>query len=150
MAAEQADALADQLLKMLCEMLPNTNGTAKHLAVEGEIWPWRKILAQVFAMCLKLKTRLALSERLYELYTPLIGSVTSVGLMLDECGEEIETGQTVKICLMPAVVEYEAKDLGMDFDDFLLLPTEDIFVTTRPERRSMGHVVSPAVVVLAP
>jgi hypothetical protein len=150
MASKQADALADQLLRMLCKMLPNTNGTTKHLAVEGETRPWRKILAQAFAMCLKLKTQLALSERLYELYTPSIGSLTSVGLMVDECGEKIETGQTIEICLMPTVVEYEAKDLGMDFDDFLLLSTEDIFVTTQPERRSMGDVVSPAIVILAP
>lgn len=150
MAVEQADVLTDQLLRLLCEMLPHTNSTAKHLAVEGEIRSWRKMLTQAFGMCLKLKTQLALSERLYELYTPPIGSVTSVDLMVDECGEEIETSRTIEICLMPAVVEYESKDLGMDFDDLLLLSAEDIFVTTQPERRLMGNVVSPAIVVLAP
>ncbi|KEF50876.1 uncharacterized protein A1O9_13072 [Exophiala aquamarina CBS 119918] len=150
--AEQADSLAEQLLELLYSMVTDAANAANGLGSQAEMLPWKEILAGTFATCLKLKARMGLSERLYELYSPSIDSTTVPTLMVDELGRTLDNvGQKVEICLMPAVVEYKPEDLGMKMENLLLLPNEEIFIASSSEdSKSKGIVVAPAIVALIP
>lgn len=143
----ESEALVQRLMKVLSSMM-TTSSIDDALAPSGKAKSWAKALKRVFMTCLRTKAQLALSERFYEFYIPPMGSESSTDLMMSELGGKVPSDEPVEICLMPAVIEYQAKDLGKELADLLVLSTDEIFVRKVRNDKVKGNVVSPAIVVL--
>ncbi|KIW12808.1 hypothetical protein PV08_07995 [Exophiala spinifera] len=141
---EQATCMAEQVLKVLDSMMPTTSHERR-----SESEARQTALKQLFILMLRLRTHLALSERLYELRLTPIDTSLEGESMVDEMGNTIQPESTVETCLMPAVIEYELKNVNVPLEDFLLLSTGEIFLKESPESKPKGQVVSPAIVLVA-
>ena len=69
--------------------------------------------------------------------------------MVNGSGEEVEVGRTVQLCIMPAVIEYEATEFYGTAPGIKILFGEHNFVQATEEQRAKGRLVTPAVVILS-
>lgn len=136
--------MAEQVLKVIDSMQPTASHKQRSASDARQ-----RALKQLFILMLRLRTHLALSERLYELRPTPIDASLEGDLMVDEMGDTIHPESTVETCLMPAVIEYELKDVNVRLADFLLLSTEEIFLKESPGSKRKGQVVSPAIVLVS-
>lgn len=149
---------AEQLSKRwLTAIVPLTTQAQQQRAVPTlERWlassaqgPLRlKMVTQMFACALKFRNLLPLAKQCFEFYAPAPGCHPAEGQAVLEDESGVETSQVIKLCLMPAVLEYPSEWFVNDSSGPGVLFSERNIVKASREQRAKARTVSPALVVI--